>query len=731
MYNLETLKELALTVHEYNSIVEKLKREPNDLELGLFGALWSEHCGYKHTKKLLRNIKSTSNLTLTNAGEENAGAINIGDGKAIVMKIESHNHPSAIEPYEGAATGVGGIVRDIFAMGARPIALLNSLRFSNLDNDKNLEIAKGVVRGISGYGNCLGIPNIGGECFFDSCYESNPLVNAMCVGIVDIDKILSAKAEKPGDLLLLVGAETGRDGIHGASGLASQNFEETTELRSAVQVGNPFLEKLLIEACLEISSLKSLVGMQDCGAAGITSAAIEMAKRSNLGINIDVSKVPTRENMMTPYEIMLSESQERMLLAVTANEEKEIFEVFDKWDLKCAIIGEFIEGDDASVFNKNNLLSKTSISVLTDAPEYDLEKIIKDFKPIKHTFKLEEKYLLFEKQIIDKYLNKIIKSNNIVSKKSIFQKYDHHVQTNTVIEPGQDAAIIRIKGTDKMLLFSCDGNSRYCHIDPKIGAEISIAEACRNVSVMGGNPIAITDGLNFGDPPTPRGAYELIETFKGFNSACEKFNIPIISGNASLFNEGHVSSIYPTPIIGVMGIMNKTNKIPSLGFNKIGDLVGLLGKKFWGSTEGLSGSEFQNIISNNSKGELIFDIDYEIVLQRQIRTLADNNLIESAHDTSLGGIMVSLIKACNSKHLGVEINKHLPEDWAPAMFGEDQSRVIFSFKANNKEKIAKVLEDSDWEEIGMVTSKDIIFKNITFETDNLLKNYNKGFSTKL
>jgi phosphoribosylformylglycinamidine synthase len=502
-------------------------------------------------------------------------------------------------------------------------------------------------------------------------------------------------------------------------------------LRSAVQVGNPFLEKLLIEACLEISSLKGLVGMQDCGAAGITSAAIEMAKRSNLGINIDVSKVPTREKNMTPYEIMLSESQERMLLAVTANEEKEIFEVFDKWDLKCAIIGEFIEGDDASVFNKNNLLSKTSISVLTEAPEYDLEKIIIGFKPKKHTFKLEKKYLSFEKQIIDKYLNKIIKSNNIVSKKSIYQKYDHHVQTNTVIEPGQDAAIIRIKGTDKMLLFSCDGNSRYCHIDPKIGAEISIAEACRNVSVMGGNPIAITDGLNFGDPTTPRGAYELIETFKGFNSACEKFNIPIISGNASLFNEGHVSSIYPTPIIGVMGIMNKTNKIPSLGFNKIGDLVGLLGKKFWGSTKGLSGSEFQNIISNNSNGELIFDIDYEIILQKQIRTLADNNLIESAHDTSLGGIIVSLIKACNSKHLGVEINKHLPEDWASAMFGEDQSRVIFSFKANNKEKIAKVLADFDWEEIGMVTSKDIIFKNITFETDNLLKNYNKGFSTKL
>ena len=471
--------------------------------------------------------------------------------------------------------------------------------------------------------------------------------------------------------------------------------------------------------------------MQDCGAAGITSAAIEMAKRSNLGISIDVSKVPTREKMMTPYEIMLSESQERMLLAVTPNEEKEIFEVFDKWDLKCAIIGEFTEGNDASVYNKNILLSETPISILTEAPEYDLEKIIKDFKPKKHNFKLEKKYLSFEKQIIDKYLNKMINSDNIVSRKNIYQKYDHHVQTNTVIEPGQDAAVIRIKGTEKMLLFSCDGNSRYCHIDPKTGAEISIAEACRNVSVMGGKPIAITDGLNFGDPTTQRGAYELIETFKGFNSACDKFDIPIISGNASLFNEGHISSIYPTPIIGVMGIMNKKNKIPSLGFNKTGDSVGLLGKKFWGSTKGLSGSEFQNIISNNAKGELFFDIDYEIVLQRYLRRLTDNNLIESAHDTSLGGIIIALIKACNSNNLGIEINKNLPEDWAPAMFGEDQSRVIFSFKAENKEKISNVLADFDWEEIGIVTSKDIIFKNITFETDNLLKNYNKGFSTKL
>ena len=339
----ETLKELALTFSEYELIIKKLGREPNELELGLFGALWSEHCGYKHTKKLLRTIKSKSKNTLTEAGAENAGAINIGDNKAIVMKMESHNHPSAIEPYEGAATGVGGIVRDIFAMGARPIALMNSLRFSNLSDDRNLQIAKGVVQGISGYGNCLGIPNIGGECSFDDSYDDNPLVNAMCIGLVDKDKILSAKAENPGDLLIIIGAETGRDGIHGASGLASQNFEETVELRSAVQVGNPFLEKLLIEACLEISEMEELIGMQDCGAAGITSAAIEMAERSNLGLSLDINKVPVREQGMTPYEVMLSESQERMLIAVKDGEYKRIFEILDKWDLKCSIIGKFIK----------------------------------------------------------------------------------------------------------------------------------------------------------------------------------------------------------------------------------------------------------------------------------------------------------------------------------------------------------------------------------------------------
>ena len=578
MVSEEILKELALTLSEYNLIIEKLGREPNELELGLFGALWSEHCGYKHTKKLLRTIKSKSKYTLTEAGEENAGAINIGDNKAIVMKIESHNHPSAVEPYEGAATGVGGIVRDIFAMGARPIALLNSLRFSDLSNDRNMQIAKGVVQGISGYGNCLGIPNIGGECYFDESYENNPLVNAMCVGLVEADSILSAKAESPGDLLIIIGSETGRDGIHGASGLASQNFEETIELRSAVQVGNPFLEKLLIEACLEISQLDELVGMQDCGAAGITSAAIEMAERSNLGLRIDVSKVPVREKGMTPYEIMLSESQERMLIAVRNNEYKNIFNTLEKWDLKCEIIGEFIEGNDVEIYNQKEFLSKTPIKILTSPPEYDLNIISTGYAPNKKKITINKSYSSFNGNMIKDFTQRIFESDNIVSKKSIYNKYDHHVQTNTVVEPGSDASVLRIKNTDKMLAFSCDGNSRLCGVDPKLGAEINIAEACRNISVMGATPIGLTDGLNFGDPTKPKGAYELIETFNGFNHACEIFDTPIISGNASLFNQGHTSSINPTPIIGAMGIMNKNTNIPSKGFIVPGHKIGILAK---------------------------------------------------------------------------------------------------------------------------------------------------------
>ncbi len=731
MVNEETLKELALTMSEYQLIIDKLDREPNELELGLFGALWSEHCGYKHTKRLLRTIKSKSKYTLTEAGEENAGAINIGNNKAIVMKIESHNHPSAVEPYEGAATGVGGIVRDIFAMGARPIALLNSLRFSDLNNDRNIQIAKGVVQGISGYGNCLGIPNIGGECLFDESYDNNPLVNAMCVGLVDIDSILSAKAENPGDLLIIIGSETGRDGIHGASGLASQNFEETVELRSAVQVGNPFLEKLLIEACLEIAKLDELVGMQDCGAAGITSAAIEMAERSNLGLSLDVSKVPVREQGMTPYEIMLSESQERMLIAVRKNEYKKIFEILDKWDLKCSIIGEFIKGKDVKIYNDKELISQTSIETLTSPPEYDLSEISKGFTPNYKKIQIKDSYQTFNEKTVRDFVEKIILSDNLVSKKSIYKKYDHHVQTNTVVEPGSDSSVIRIKGTDKMLAFSCDGNSRLCAVNPKIGSEINIAEACRNISVMGATPIALTDGLNFGDPTKSKGAYELIETFKGFNNACEIFDTPIISGNASLFNEGHTSSINPTPIIGAMGIMNKDIKIPSKGFIKKGHKIGVIGKNVWGTNIGLSGSEFQRIFDKDLSGEISIDLNFEKKIQENIRNLITKNLIVSAHDVSTGGLITAMILCCEQNKLGATIDKNIPENWAGALFGEDQSRIIFSYEEKRKIEISRILNDTNWHEIGTVTDKNIKFENILLESDKLFLSYNKGFSSDI
>ena len=727
----ETLKELALTFSEYQLIIKKLGREPNELELGLFGALWSEHCGYKHTKKLLRTIKSQSKNTLTEAGAENAGAINIGNNKAIVMKMESHNHPSAIEPYEGAATGVGGIVRDIFAMGARPIALMNSLRFSNLSDDRNLQIAKGVVQGISGYGNCLGIPNIGGECSFDDSYDDNPLVNAMCIGLVDKDKILSAKAENPGDLLIIIGAETGRDGIHGASGLASQNFEETVELRSAVQVGNPFLEKLLIEACLEISEMEELIGMQDCGAAGITSAAIEMAERSNLGLSLDISKVPVREQGMTPYEVMLSESQERMLIAVKDGEYKRIFDILEKWDLKCSVIGKFIKENVVKIYDKNKLVSETSIEALTNPPEYSLDQISKNYKPEIKNFIVKTSYKSYNERLIKQYLEELLKSDNLVSKKSIYKKYDHHVQTNTVVEPGEDSAVIRIKETDKMLVFSCDGNSRLCAIDPKTGSEINIAEACRNISVMGGTPIALTDGLNFGDPTKPKGAFELVETFKGFNNACEIFDTPIISGNASLFNEGHKSSINPTPIIGAMGIMDKTIKTPKKAFRENGDKIGFIGKEIWGSDSGLSGSEFQRIFENELSGNITIDLNFEKEIQEKIRKLIKNNLVISAHDVSMGGFITALVLCCEKNNLGAELNMSVPDSWAGALFGEDPSRILFSFKEEDKSKISEILGNESWREIGTVIEKNIKFENILIESEPLIFSYNKGFSNDI
>ncbi|MDA1279073.1 MAG: phosphoribosylformylglycinamidine synthase subunit PurL [Chloroflexi bacterium] len=680
----ETLDEIALSRAEYEAVVDRLGREPSQLELGLFGALWSEHCGYKHTKALLRTLPSSSDRMLVAPGAENAGVVDLGDGLAVAMKIESHNHPSAVEPFEGAATGVGGIIRDIFAMGARPIALLNSLRFGQPDGARTRYLLNGVIGGISSYGNCIGIPDVGGEIFFSNAYKGNPLVNAMCVGLIENGRVASASAKNPGDLLLLVGADTGRDGIHGASGLASRTFGEQAELRSAVQVGNPFLEKVLIEACLEALVLPGVVGLQDCGAAGITSAAIEMAERSGMGLRLYVDRVPRRELGMTPYEVMLSESQERMLLAVTPGHEGPVFELFKKWDLDASVIGEFETGSNVSIFDEGILASTTPIVALTDAPEYilsnqkpqwlttlqnaDLSKV-----PMPDTSPAET-------------LLRMLAAPNIASRFPLYRQYDYHVQTNTVIEPGGDAAVLRLKGSKRGIALSTDCNGRICFLDPNVGTVIAVAESCRNLSVTGAEPVALTDGLNFGNPETPDVQFQLTESIKGMSRAAEAFGIPIVSGNASLYNESAGKAIFPTPIIGSLGLLEDVEKHSTVGFKSEGDVIVLLGSEsVWDSTDGLAGSEYLDFVHDRVEGQPRIDLDLEIRVQSVCRAAVRAGLVLSAHDVSDGGIAITIAECSIIGGIGATIDESPAAGglrWDAAMFGESQSRIVVTVSAD-------------------------------------------------
>ena len=498
----EALDALALSEAEYEAIVERLGREPNELELGMFGSLWSEHCGYKHSKPLLRMFDGQSPRLLVSAGDENAGAVDIGDGLAVVFKIESHNHPSAIEPFEGAATGVGGIVRDIFAMGARPIALLNSLRFAPPSDARNRYLFEGVVAGISSYGNCIGIPNVGGEVVFSPSYSGNPLVNAMCVGLVEVDRLMRATTGPPGSVMMLVGSETGRDGIHGASGLASRTFEDEREMRPAVQVSNPFLEKVLIEACLEAAASGHVVGLQDLGAAGLTSASVEAAGNGGCGFDLEVSDVPRRESGMTPYEVMLSESQERMLLFVKEDSVDEVRSIFERWDCPATVIGRATEGRNATIYERGVPRGEAPVRTLRDAPQYRLDGAEPAWQAELQGYDLDSVPLPEESPSL--VLLRLLASPNIASKEPVYRQYDHHVQLNTVAEPGADAAVLRIKGTKKGLALATDGNGRYCYLDPYAGGMIAVAEACRNVSAMGAEPVALTNCLNFGNPERGR-----------------------------------------------------------------------------------------------------------------------------------------------------------------------------------------------------------------------------------
>lgn len=671
----ETLDEVALSQEEYELIVRKLGREPNIVEIGLFGSLWSEHCGYKHSKLLLKLLPHSSPRVLVDPGVENAGAVDIGDGQCIVMKMESHNHPSAIEPYEGAATGVGGIVRDIFTMGARPIALLNSLRFGPLDEPRNRYLLGGVVSGIAGYGNCLGIPDVAGEVYFSPSYSGNPLINAMCVGIAERHKLVSSAASGKGNLLMLVGADTGRDGLHGASGLASRTFEEDRELRPTVQVGNPFMEKLLLEACLELADTDYIVGLQDLGAAGLTSSAMESASKGGSGVTIDVAKIPRREKGMTPYEVMLSESQERMLAIVKKGCEDKVKAIFDKWDLRSDIIGELTDDGIARITEGGDVVAEVPIELLTEPPLYQPEGVKPSWlEPL-------QGYDMSAIPDVDgnaaDVLLRLLASPNIASKEWIYRQYDHQVQTNVAVPPGSDAAVLRIKGTSKAIALTTDGNGRYCYLEPFTGGLICVAEAARNLVCSGAEPIAITDCLNFGNPEKPEVFYQLEQCIRGIASACEALSVPVISGNVSLYNETRDEAIYPTPVIGMLGLIEDIDRRCTIGFKQEGDLVVLLGGRSE-AADGRGASEYLELIHGTIAGLPSIDIELEKQVQQCCLEAIRAGLASSAHDCSDGGLAVALAECCIAGGIGFAGGWHAAARNDVELFGEEQSRIVIS-----------------------------------------------------
>ena len=678
----DVLDEIALTRAEYDLIVERLSREPNAVELGMFGALWSEHCGYKHSRPLLRMFSHTSPVVLSETGAENAGAVDIGDGLAVVFKVESHNHPSAVEPFQGAATGVGGIVRDILAMGARPIALLNSLRFGPPDDPqngaRNRYLFGGVVRGISWYGNCIGVPDVGGEIYFDSSYSHNPLVNAMCAGLIEKDRLASAAARVPGSVLLLAGADTGRDGIHGASGLASRTFEEEAELRPTVQVGNPFLEKVLIEACLEALDTGAVLAIQDLGAAGLTSASIESAARAGRGVRIDLSQVHRRETGMSAYEVMLSESQERMLLVTPPERVDEVKAVFERWDVECREIGQVIAEPEARIFDGAEIVAHLPIRPLSDAPAYRLEGQPSEDDLARREFSLADVPL--PECGPGETLLRLLASPNIASKHSVYRQYDHQVQTNTVAGPGgSDAAVLRVKGTGKAIALAVDGNGRHCFLDPYVGGQIAVAEVCRNLSCTGARPLALTDCLNFGNPLRPDIYHQLEECIRGMALASETLDAPVVSGNVSLFNETQGQAVHPTPVVGALGLLDDATKTVGAGFPAEGLAVMLLGPGVGAATaQDLAGSEYLQVMHGLTAGQPRIDLDLEQRVQETCREGIKQGLVLSAHDCSDGGLAAALAECCILGGVGFRFQGSLDalSCWDFALFGEKQSRIV-------------------------------------------------------
>jgi phosphoribosylformylglycinamidine synthase subunit PurL len=672
--------EHGLTDDEFRRLCDMLGREPTFTELGIVSALWSEHCSYKHSRPLLKTLPTRAPHVLQGPGE-NAGVISIGDGLAVAFKIESHNHPSAVEPYQGAATGVGGILRDVFTMGARPIALLDSLRFGSLESPRVRYLFAGVVKGIGDYGNCVGIPTVAGDVMFDDSYEGNPLVNAMCVGLMKESELMRAVAQGVGNPILAVGARTGRDGIHGAS-FASEDLSEATEAkRPRVQVGDPFTEKLLMEASLELINSGHIVAIQDMGAAGLTSSSAEMAARGDVGVTIDVTRVPVREAGMTPYEILLSESQERMLVVAKRGHEDDVRAILAKWDLDAAVIGEVIAEPVYRVTEGDTVVAEfPGIQLVTDCPTYTPDAVEnpqivrlreQDVSSIEE--KAEERDPIWT-------LGRLLSSPTIASKRWIYRQYDTMVRTNTVIGPGGDAAVVRVRGTSKALALKTDGNGRYVYLDPRVGGRIAVAEAARNVACTGGVPMAVTNNLNFGNPRKPDVYYQLRETVAGMGEACTLLRTPVTGGNVSLYNENPFGAIYPTPVIGMVGLIESLDHVTRATFHRDGDAIVLFGEP----TDEIGASEYLHRIHG-----VVAGAPPHCDLERERSTIAAllesirAGVISSAHDCAEGGLAVALAECCvgdldNPAGASIDLTAWSDLPLRALLFGEAQARVVLA-----------------------------------------------------
>jgi phosphoribosylformylglycinamidine synthase II len=705
----DIIAEHGLTEEEYGRIVELLGRDPNHLELGIFSVMWSEHCSYKSSRVHLGKFPTEGPHVVQGPGE-NAGIVDIGDGLALVFKIESHNHPSFIEPFQGAATGVGGILRDIFTMGARPLASMNSLRFGPLHIPKNRYLMEGVVAGIAAYGNCIGVPTVGGEIHFSEVYNGNPLVNVFNVGLTRHDRIFRGRADGGGNAVMYVGSKTGRDGIHGAT-MASEDFDETSEeRRPTVQVGDPFTEKLLLEACLEVMEENLIVGIQDMGAAGLTCSTSEMASRGDTGISVDLALVPRREEGMTPYEIMLSESQERMLLVAKPGAEDRVREVFARWGLDCVAVGEVTEDGLLRVTENGRPLAAIPAVALTEhAPFYE--------RPLAPPDDLAERQSLDAEEIpipedCTAVLLELLASPSIASKEWVWRQYDHMVRINTVVLPGSDAAVIRLPDTTKGVAMSLDGNGRWCWLDPREGGKRAVAEAARNVVCAGARPLAITNCLNFGNPERPPMMWAFAEVVEGMAEACEVLGTPVTGGNVSFYNETLGAAVYPTPVIGVVGLLEDVSRHLTQWFKEEGDAVVLLGP----ASEDLSGSEYLAVVHGLVRGRPSIDLEVERSVQELILRASGEGLIKSAHDVSDGGIAVALAEAGfrpSGHPIGCSVSLQIETRTDAALFGEGPSRVVVSCAPDDVQRLEGLAEEQGvrFSLLGTVGGEDLTIED--------------------